>query len=205
MTQMRPLPARLPESCRVVPCVADKYALVTVDRSRYSVPSELARRALLAKIFWDRIEIVDGEPRVATHVRSYVEGGHVLDAMHVLRLLERKHRAISESTAIQQMKLAPVFCELRTALRGKVRRPDREWVRVLRLLEEHAMDELEGAVTEALRRASPNLETIRMLLRHKRGEMPVIAPAQVASAALAAIDVAPANLEGYDQLVGGAA
>lgn len=202
---LRPLPAHLPESCRIVPCVADKYAIVTVDRSRYSVPSERARSALLAKIFWDRIEIVDGERRVASHARSYVEGAHVLDAMHVLRLLERKQRAIPESTAVQQMKLAPVFSELRLALRGKVRKPDREWVRVLLLLEEHSMEALESAVHQALERKSPSLETIRMLLRRHGIETLVVAPAHVADARIAAIDVAPADLAGYDQLVGGAA
>lgn len=199
---LRPLPPTLPESCRIVPCVADKCAIVTVDRSRYSVPSELSRRALLAKIHWDKIEIVDGERRVAIHGRAYVEGTHVLDAMHVLRLLEKKHRAIPESTAVQQMKLPPALVELRVALRGKVRHPDREWVRVLRLLEEHTMDALESAVCEALRRASPSLETVRMLLRQQSSEAIVIAPAPVADPRIAAIEVAPADLAGYDRLVG---
>ena len=200
---LRPLPPCLPESCRIVPCVADKYAIVTVDRSRYSVPSELARRALLAKIFWDRIEIAQGDRCVASHARSYSEGAHVLDAMHVLRLLERKHRAVSESTAIAQMKLAPVFTELRAALRGKVRRPDREWVQVLLLLEEHPVEDLESAVRAALGRGSPSLETVRMLLRQRSSELLVLAPAPLARAELAAIEVAPAELGGYDELCGG--
>jgi hypothetical protein len=142
---------------------------------------------------------------VASHARSYTEGGHVLDAMHVLRLLERKHRAISESTAVQQMQLDPVFTELRLALRGKVRKPDREWVRVLLLLEQHSMQELESAVRSALERASPSLETIRMLLRQQHSERPALQPAPVANETLAAIEVAPADLAGYDLLVGGAA
>lgn len=198
---LRPLPPRMPDSARIVPCVADKYAIVTIDRSRYSVPSRFARRALLAKLSWDRIEIVDGETRIASHARGYLEGTHVLDGMHVLRLLEKKHRAINEATAIAQMKLSPAFLELRLALRGKVRKPDREWVRVLLLLEQHSHDELERAVNEALRRGSASLETIRMLLRQQRGEMPVLDPVPVANAELAAITVAPANLCGYDELV----
>ena len=198
---LRPLPPRLPESARIAPCVADKYAIVSVDRSRYSVPSELARRALMAKLHWNKIEVMDADRVVASHARSYVEGAHVLDAMHVLRLLERKHRAIPESTAIAQLRLAPVFAELRVALRGKVRKPDREWVRVLLLLEQHSMDELERAVSEALARQSASLETIRMLLRQQQGEVPLIALVAV-EASLSAIDVAPANLAGYDELVG---
>lgn len=129
---LRPRPPRLPECARVAPCVADKYATVTVDRVRYSVPSEIARRALLAKLYWGTVEIVDGDVVVARHARSYAEGAWVLDAMHVLRLLERKHRAIGESTAIAQMKLRRLI-ELRVVLRGKVRKPDREWVWVLLL------------------------------------------------------------------------
>lgn len=197
---LRPLPPRLPESARLVPCVADKYAIVTLDRSRYSVPSELARRALLAKLHWDRVEILEADRVVATHGRSYVEGAHVLDAMHVLRLLERKHRAIPESTAIAQLRLAPVFAELRVALRGKVRKPDREWVRVLLLLEEHPLDALERAVDQALQRQSPSLETIRMLLRQQPGAVPWIAPVAVEES-LSGIAVAPANLASYDALV----
>ena len=197
---LRPLPVRMPESCRVVTCVADKYAIVSIDRSRYSVPSDLARRALVAKLHWNKVEIMDADRVVATHARSYVEGAHVLDAMHVLRLLERKHRAIPESTAIAQLRLAPMFSELRVSLRGKVRKPDREWVRVLLLLEEYSMGELEQAVSDALSRKSASLETIRMLLRQQQGGVPWIAPVAVGEI-LSAIDVAPANLAGYDELV----
>jgi Mu transposase, C-terminal domain len=200
---LRPLPPRLPESCRLVPCVADKYGIVTVDRSGYSVPSDLARHALFAKIFWDRIEITDGERCVASHARSYKEGKHVLDAMHVLRLLERKHRAITESTAMAQMKLAPVFAELREALRGKVRRSDREWVRVLLLLEGHSMEDLESAVQAALERGSPSVETIRMILRQRSSEPTVITPAPLARPELASIQVAIPDLADYDDLHGG--
>ncbi len=200
---LRPLPAHTPESARILSCVADKHAIVVVDRARYSVPSELSRRPLMAKLFWDRVEIVAEGERVAVHARAYSEGALVLDAMHVLALLERKHRAIGESTAIQQMNLPAVFHELRSALRGKVRKPDREWVRVLLLLEEHSMDELERAASAALARSSPSLDTIRMLLRQQQGESPLPVPAPVANAALAAIEVAPADLSGYDQLVGG--
>lgn len=201
---LRPLPPRLPECCRIVSCVADKYGIVRVDRSQYSVPSELAQHPLLAKIFWDRIALVERDRQVATHSRSFTDGTYVLDARHILRLLEKKHRAIGESTAIQQMQLPPTLHELRMELRGKVRKPDREWVRVLRLLEEYSMDELERAVSTALERESPSLETIRMLLRQQSQTMPVLVPAQVANESLAAIEVLPAALDAYDELVGGA-
>jgi len=42
---LRPLPTRMPESCRVVTCVADKYAIVSIDRraTRYRAISRGAR------------------------------------------------------------------------------------------------------------------------------------------------------------------
>lgn len=65
------------------------------------------------------------------------------------------------------------------------------------------MDELERAVSESLRRQAPSLETIRMLLRQQQSEVPLIGPVEVAEERLAAIQVEPANLGGYDELVGG--
>jgi hypothetical protein len=44
---LQPLPAHLPEACRVVACVADKFAMVHVDRCGYSVSPQEARCALL--------------------------------------------------------------------------------------------------------------------------------------------------------------
>lgn len=198
---LRPLPAHPPESCRVVPCVADKYAMVAVDRSRYSVPPNSARRALVAKLFWDRIEVFQGAERVAIQSRSYREGSQVVDPLHVLALLEQKHRAVNESTAIQGWKLPAVLYELRGELRKRVKRPDQEWVRVLRLLEEHSMEELEAAVAQAIERGSPKLETIRMLIRQQQKSELEIRPAAVARADLAAIAVAQPELASYDELV----
>lgn len=185
--------------------MAAKCALVTVDRSRYSVPSELARRALLAKLHWDRVEVVDGDRSVAAHRRTTAEWTYVLDVRHVLRLLEKKHRAIPESTAVQQLQLPPALSELREALRTKVRKPDREWIRVLLLLEEHSLDDLECAVLEALRLGSPSQDTIRMLLRQRSSDAVAVAPVQVSDARIATIDVAAPDLVGYDRLVAGAA
>ena len=198
---LQPLPAHLPESCRVVACVADKFAMVRVDRSGYSVPPAQARRALVAKLFWDRVEIFQGADRVAIQKRSYREGSQEIDPLHVLALLEHKHRAVGESTAIQNWKLPAVLLELRGELRKRVKKPDQEWVRVLRLLEENSMEELEVAVRESLERGSPRLETIRMLVRQKKGVGIELRAAEVAREDLASIVVATPALAPYDVLV----
>jgi transposase len=197
---LRPLPAWLPDAARVVSCVADKYAIVRLAGVRYSVPSELCRRALTTKLYWDRVEVFDGARRVATHSRRFGEGETALDPLHVLALLEKKHRAVSESTAIQQWDLPAVFHRLRDELRSRVRKSDREWVRVLRLLEHHALPELTLAVEVALERGSPTLETIRMLLRQGAAGELEVRPAQVADERLASIEISAPRLSSYDEL-----
>ena len=104
-----------------------------------------------------------------------------------------------------QGRLPPVFHTLREALRPLTRRPDREWVQILRLLEDHAEVELEAAVAEALERGSPRLETVRMLLRRRdERAAPRLAPAPVPRPDLATLTVAPPTLAAYDTLWTGA-
>ncbi len=142
---------------------------------------------------------------VARHERSFEEGALVLDPRHVLPLLEHKLRAVSEATALMQGQLPPVFPTLREALRPPTRRPDREWVQILRLLEDHRVAEVEAAVAEALERGSPRLETVRLLLRRRHeSDAPQLAPAPVARPDLATLTVEPPTLSAYDTLWTGA-
>jgi hypothetical protein len=85
-------------------------------------------------------------------------------------------------------------------LRGRVRKSDREWIRVLRLLEHHTLPELTLAVEAALKRGSPTLETIRMLLRQGEGSELEVRPALVADDRLSSIEIAEPCLSSYDEL-----
>ena len=124
----------------------------------------------------------------------------MLEPLHALPLLERKHRAVGEATALQGWELPEAFGELRRQLHQCTRKPDREWVKVLRLLEEHEQPEVEAAVQEALRSGSPRYETVRLLLRRaQRAGMPQVRPVPV-RAELAAMRVPEPVLEAYDVL-----
>ena len=79
----------------------------------------------------------------------------------VLPLLERKHRAVPEATALRGWRLAPVWQQVRAALATHTRKPDQEWVRMLRLMETHPAATVERAVAVALERHSPRLEEDR--------------------------------------------
>ena len=92
---LRALPEHLPATCRVVARVADKFGHVRVDHVTYSVPIRHAYRPAWVKLYHDRVAIAVGAEVVAQHRRVFCRGAKVLDAFHVLPLLERKHRAVA--------------------------------------------------------------------------------------------------------------
>ncbi len=198
---LRPLPANRPETCRQMSRVADKFGHVKVARATYSVPIRHAYRPVWVKAYFDRLEICVNDAVVARHERVFEEGAFRLDPKHVLRLLEKKHRAVAESTAIQAWDVPAVFERLREELRKDTRKPDQEWVRVLLLAEEHGEEALESAVSEALARGSGRLETIRQILRRKERELEVRPTASIPTdPALLAITIETPRLAAYDDL-----
>ena len=62
--------------CAARPQVAQvsSYSLVTVDRNRYSVPSDFVGQNLLAKAYVDRIDILSRDQVIASHKRHYGRG-----------------------------------------------------------------------------------------------------------------------------------
>ncbi len=201
---LRALPAHLPATCRVVARVADKFGHVRVDHVTYSVPIRHAYRPVWVKLYHDRVAVAVGAEVVAQHVRAFSRGTKVLDAFHVLPLLERKHRAVAEATALIDWRLAPVWQQVRAELARHTRKPDQEWVRMLRLMETHPAAAVERAVTAALERHSPRLETVRLILRQQQsGPPPVCPPVTGVRPELAEIAVPAPTLSAYDALVEG--
>lgn len=196
---LRPLPVYLPAACRTTARVVNKFGHVRVDRNTYSVPIALAYHNVWAKIYPERIEIVSGDRVVAQHERCYDASCFILNPFHVLPLLEIKHRAIPESTALCSYEFPEIFSQLRVALQDHTRKPDREWVQVLRLVENSSLEKVERAVRTALAQNTPRLESIRLLLRGKGPDGTAIASTSVRRDDLKAIQVAEPDLEAYDR------
>lgn len=196
---LRPLPLRPPERCRIEGRTADKFGHVRVDRNTYSVPIAHAYRAVWAKVYPDRIDLAIDDAVVASHERCFKVAQHVLEPRHVLPLLEKKHRAVPEATALRAWALPEVFARLREALAERTRKPDREWVQVLRLTESYPLDEVAAAVEAALEADTPRLESVRYLLR--RGDDAVaVPPVPLERPDLARVVVAPPDLAAYDRV-----
>ena len=96
---LRAVPVHLPETCRVEARGVDKFGHGRADRVTYSVPTRSAYRPVWVTLYHDRVAVAAGTEVVARHVRAFRAGAMVLDPLHVLPVLERKHRAVPEATA----------------------------------------------------------------------------------------------------------
>lgn len=71
-----------------------KYSTITVDGVHYSVPDRLVGREVPIKMYSERIVVLDGRDKVATHVRSRRPGDWCIDLMHYLGTFLRKPAAL---------------------------------------------------------------------------------------------------------------
>jgi len=106
-----------------------------------------------------------GNEEIARHRRSYDKEDFVFDPLHYLELLEQKVSALDQAAPLAGWDLPECFGELRRQLEGRLGKPGkREYVQVLRLLESSAMNEVAGAITEALELGTVSFDAVRHLL-----------------------------------------
>jgi transposase len=148
-----PLPAAPFDACRKQPTRATSLSLVRFDDNDYSVPVDYAHHEILVKGYVDRVVLCHKDTVVAEHVRSWGKEGVFFDYRHYLGLLERKPGSLDHARPLMDLDLPECFDTLRRRLQGEERKEGeglREFIRVLRLLEDHSMDRLREAVEKAL-------------------------------------------------------
>ncbi|MGV4685230.1 IS21 family transposase [Burkholderia pseudomallei] len=77
--------------------------LVRVHRNRYSVPCELAHRTVSARLYPERVVIVEAMEVVAEHVRAPDRDHIVYDWRHYIPLIERKPGALRNGAPFADM------------------------------------------------------------------------------------------------------
>jgi hypothetical protein len=148
-----PRPAGGFDACRKVPTRANSLSLARFDRNDYSVPVAYAHHEILVKGYVDRVLLVHKQCVVAEHRRSWGKEGVFFNYLHYLPLLERKPGALDHARPMTDLNLPDCFNVLRRRLENEQRKEGdgtREFIRVLRLLEDYSMSKLEGAVEKAL-------------------------------------------------------
>lgn len=166
---MRPLPATRFEAHRVEEARANSLSLVRFDRNDYSVPMEFAHHPVAAVGTIDQVRLVVNGRLAARHERSWGKERVFYDPVHYLALLERKPGALDFARPMAGWELPPCFDVLKRRLENDLGdRGTREYIKVLRLLENTTAPQLARAVERALAVGAPSVDAIRLILEHNR-------------------------------------
>jgi transposase len=148
------LPAGAFDACRKQPTRANSLSLIRFDDNDYSVPVSYAHHEILIKGYVDRVVLCHQDKAVAEHRRSWGKEGTFFDYLHYLPLLERKPGSLDYARPLAGLDLPECFDTLRRRLQGQEEKAGtgiREFIRILRLLEDYPMVRLRIAVEKALR------------------------------------------------------
>lgn len=141
------------DACRKQPTRGNSLSLVRFDDNDYSVPVAYAHHEILIKGYVDRVVLCHHDKVVAEHPRSWGREGVFFDYRHYLPLLERKPGALDHARPLADLHLPECFETLRRRLSAEESREGegtREFIRVLRLLEDYPMGKVRSAVEKAL-------------------------------------------------------
>ena len=145
-----------------------KTPYVRFDLNDYSVPHEHVRTTLTVFADAATVRIVDGVSEVARHARSWSRGEQVECEAHISDLVAAKAAATEHRGQHRLGAAAPSATALleQAAARGT---PIKALVRDLnQLLDESGAAELEIACAEAIERAVPHANAVRLALERRR-------------------------------------
>ena len=148
-----PLPPSPFDACRKQPTRANSLSLVRFDDNDYSVPVAYAHHEILIKGYVDRVVLCHGPRVVAEHKRSWGKEGVFFNYRHYLPLLERKPGSLDYARPLSGFDFPECFNLLRRRLIAEQPKEGtgiREFIKVLRLLEDYPMGRVKRAVEKGL-------------------------------------------------------
>jgi len=174
LAAFKDLPAAPYDACHKVATRVSSLSLVRYRNNDYSVPTRYGHQEILAKGYVDRVEIACRGETIATHVRSYDKADFVYNPLHYLALLEHKSKALDQAAPLDGWALAECIHRLRRLMEARMGNPGRrEFIQVLRLMENFHQHQVEQAVTEALRLGAISFDAVKMLLLARLEKRPV--------------------------------
>ena len=160
-----PLPPAPYDACDKRPGRASSLSLVRYRSNDYSVPVAYGHCEVLIPGYVDEVVISCGAEVIARHRRSYDSEDLIFGPLHYLPLIERKIGALDQAAPLAGWDLPEAFITLRRLLEARMGKAGkREYVQVLRLLESFRLEELAGAVDDALRLGAIGFDAIKHLV-----------------------------------------
>ena len=137
-------------------------SLVRYHTNDYSVPTEYGHRQVLIKGYVDKVVICAGSEEIARHRRSYGREELIFHPLHYLALLERKTGALEQAAPLKGWQLPEEFARLRRLLQTRMGKAgSREYIQVLRLLEDFRLEEVRAAVGDAMRLGAISFDAVK--------------------------------------------
>ena len=160
-----PLPPAPYDACDKRPGRVSSLSLVRCRGNDCSVPVAYGHREVLIRCYVDEVVISCGAEVIARHRRSYDSEDLIFDPLHYLPLIEQKIGALDQAAPLAGWNLPEAFITLRRLLEARMGKAGkREYVQVLRLLETFRLEEVEGAVGDALRLGAIGFDAVKHLV-----------------------------------------
>lgn len=161
------------EARRVEEAKANSQSLVRFDRNSYSVPTTYAYQPMTVVGGIDQVRIVCNHRVVAEHPRCWGREQTQFEPRHYLALLERKPGALDFARPLEHWELPECFGVLRRRLEADLgHKGTREFIKVLRLLENASIGQLAGAIEQTLAIGAIGSDAVRVILQ-ARQEAPI--------------------------------
>jgi len=147
---------------------ADKYSTVIVDKNRYSVPSRYAGYPVKVQLMVDQVDLYFSGKKIASHSRLFNNNKWSLQPDHYLELIQQRPQAFDSARPILQWReqwpecLHKLLERFRTSL--GVTSGTKDFLNVLMLYREYDTDEVESAVSLALKQGISNSGGIKHIL-----------------------------------------
>ena len=153
------------DACEKVATQVNSLSLVRYRNNDYSVPVAHGYQKVWVRGYVDQVVIGCGGEVIARHPRSYEREDLIFDPLHYLALLEKKIGALDQAAPLQGWNLPEAFATLRRLLEARMgKNGKREYVQVLRLLESFDLDDVHGAVRDALRLGAIGYDAVKHLV-----------------------------------------
>jgi hypothetical protein len=131
----------------------------------YSVPVAFGHQEVWIRGYVHEVIIGCGSEEIARHPRSYDREDLIFNPIHYLPLLEKKVGALDQAAPLVGWDLPDVFATLRRLLEARMGKPGkREYVQVLRLLETFELNDLHGAIRDALHLSAISFDAVKHLV-----------------------------------------
>lgn len=180
---LKPLPAERYVFARWAKVRAHMDYHVSIDKHHYSVPHQLAKIQLDARITAATIELFHKGTRVASHAKSSRKGGHTTIKEHMPPAHQAQAGMTREKLLAQAERIGPAATKFVAEVidrRAHEQQAFRSILGVLRLGKQYGDERLEAACSRAVKLGSFAFKSIEAILKNNLDQRALEAPAPAA-------------------------